>query len=310
MREELQSRTALELFAPAKVNLTLEVIGKRSDGFHEIRSVMTVIPLGDTVKIALNHKVSPERGDEMIRLTSDQADLSCGPDNTCYKAALIMLEAFKSGGGREVGVDIRIEKRIPLAGGLGGSSTDAAAVIRGLNRLLKLKMSRRQLLEYAARVGSDAPFFILGGMAFVSGRGERVLSLSGSALPYALAIVLPGEKKWLAKDSYEQLPKDFFQGGKKNGKRINLSKEITSAIKKGEMSAVPPLLHNDLELSKNTDIMYIEGIKRDLLMHGAIAALMSGSGPAVYGIFANNKTLAAAAKKLSVAHKIISLPFN
>lgn len=310
MKKELQNRNILELFAPAKINLTLEVLGKRSDGFHEIRSVVTAISLGDTVKISLTHGTFPERADKAISLTSDHAGLSCGADNTCYKAALAMLDAFKFAGGREVGVDIRIQKRIPLAGGLGGSSTDAAAVILGLNSLLGLSMDREQLLSIAARIGSDTPFFILGGMAIIAGRGERVASLSEGSLSYPLAIVLPNNRQWLAKDSYAKLPQEIFQRRKGSGAERNRSEEMALAIKNGEMQSVPTLLHNDLELSKNTDIMYIEGIKRDLLEHGAVAALMSGSGPTVYGMFEDNKILARAAKKLSALHRVIALPFN
>lgn len=156
----------LELVAPAKLNLVLEVTGRRMDGYHEIASVMQTIDLMDTVRLEAASAISIEVAGEAIRGVPLE-----GPRNLAFSAAHALAEAARNPG---LGARIELEKRIPAGMGLGGGSTDAAAVLRGLNRLWGLDLSPEALIEVAAGVGSDVAFFLHGGTAAVAGRGEQV----------------------------------------------------------------------------------------------------------------------------------------
>jgi 4-diphosphocytidyl-2-C-methyl-D-erythritol kinase len=156
----------LELIAPAKLNLVLEVTGRRADGYHDLASVMQTIDLADTVRLEPASSIEIEvAGDEVRGVPRE------GPRNLAFRAAHALAEAARN---PDLGARIELEKRIPAGMGLGGGSTDAAAVLRGLNRLWGLDLSVEALTEVAATVGSDVAFFLHGGTAFVSGRGEQV----------------------------------------------------------------------------------------------------------------------------------------
>jgi 4-diphosphocytidyl-2-C-methyl-D-erythritol kinase len=157
---------ALELIAPAKLNLILEVTGRRPDGYHDIASVMQTINLADRVRLEPAAAIEIELvGEELLGVPRE------GPRNLAYAAAQALAEAA---GRTDLGARIELEKQIPAGVGLGGGSSDAAAVLRGLNRLWGLDLELEALCEVAAFVGSDVPFFLLGGTAHVTGRGERV----------------------------------------------------------------------------------------------------------------------------------------
>ncbi|GAI41543.1 unnamed protein product, partial [marine sediment metagenome] len=164
----------LTVKAPAKVNLTLEVLGKRPDGYHEIRSVIQTINLCDSLRFRLNDK---------LQFGSDNPDFVVEESLVSRAAALLRQTTGCSKGAR-----IEIGKRIPLASGLGGDSSDAAAILRGLNKLWRLGLSSAELLELAPRLGSDVAFFLYGGMALVEGRGERVTPLP--PLPHRWVVLL------------------------------------------------------------------------------------------------------------------------
>jgi len=155
----------LKILSPAKINLFLEVLGKRKDGFHEIESVMQTVSLFDTLYLQ-----SIKTG---IKVTTDHPELSSGRDNLVYKAAELLKKEYSI----KNGVRIALEKRIPIGGGLGGGSSNAAAVLLGLNRLWNLGLSNEEMSLLGARLGSDVPFFIYGKTALVKGRGEIVLPL-------------------------------------------------------------------------------------------------------------------------------------
>jgi 4-diphosphocytidyl-2-C-methyl-D-erythritol kinase len=157
---------ALELIAPAKLNLVLEVTGRRADGYHDIVSVMQTIDLADTVRLEAATSIELEVTGEQLRGVPRE-----GPRNLAFSAAHALAEAARNPG---LGARIELEKRIPAGMGLGGGSTDAAAVLRGLNRLWALDLSAEALDEVAASVGSDVAFFMYGGTALVGGRGEQV----------------------------------------------------------------------------------------------------------------------------------------
>jgi len=155
----------LKILSPAKINLFLEVLGKRPDGFHEIESVMQTVSLVDTLYL---HPIKSG-----IKVITNHPELSSGRDNLVYRAADLIKKKYVI----KKGIRIVLEKRIPIGGGLGGGSSNAAAVLLGLNRLWNLKLSPEELSRLGARLGSDVPFFIYGKTALVKGRGEIVLPL-------------------------------------------------------------------------------------------------------------------------------------
>ena len=284
---------SITLNAPGKINLTFEILGKRTDGYHEIRSVVTTIPLFDSVTIGL--ETASEDVGESVRISCDNGDVPTDKENTCFKAVNELKKKIANTGKSKIldnhCVSIHIQKRIPVAGGLGGSSTDAATVILGLNVLLDLGLSRENLLRVANRVGSDLGSFIYGGTTLQEGRGDIITPISREPLTFPLLLVFSPEK-WECKDSYQK-----FRIEKKN-RRENLSDPVIAAIKNNKAAQIGSLLYNDLELSENTNRDYVDSVKNGLIESGAIGSLMSGSGPTVYGIYPDNKTLAAAEAKL------------
>ena len=164
----------VRLLAPAKINLTLEVLGKRTDGYHDLASILVAVDLADEVTLR-------EAGE--IELACDVRELA-GPDNL----ALLAADKLRNEAGITGGVQISLSKKIPAAAGLGGGSSDAAAVLIGLNRLWKLGMSAEDLTPIAAELGSDVPFFLYGGTAMVQGRGEVVRPLPSADMKHALVL--------------------------------------------------------------------------------------------------------------------------
>ncbi len=170
----------LKTLAPAKINLVLEVLGKRNDGYHEIRSIVQVISLCDTLSFEL---------DDVISLECDEPTLQT-PDNLVVRAAELLREVS----GSKKGAKIRLEKRIPCAAGFAGGSSDAAATLLALNRLWNLEYTASDLVPLAANLGSDVPFFIHGGVALVEGRGEKVTPLE-AWVPCWFVLLVPSLPK-------------------------------------------------------------------------------------------------------------------
>jgi 4-diphosphocytidyl-2-C-methyl-D-erythritol kinase len=198
---------ALELIAPAKLNLVLEVTGRRGDGYHEIASVMQTIDLADTVRLDEAASIELEvTGEEQMGVPRE------GPRNLAYAAAHALAEAAGDAG---LGVRIELVKRIPAGLGLGGGSSDAAAVLRGLNRLWGLDLGDASMSEVAASVGSDVAFFLRGGGAYVTGRGERVEALPDGATMDLTLFVSDVEVEDKTRRMYATLtPADFTDGRK------------------------------------------------------------------------------------------------
>jgi len=254
---------AITMRSYAKVNLTLDVLGKRPDGFHAIESVMQTISLHDTVTL----RVGDRQG---IRVTCDMPGIPTGEANLAYKAALLFFESR----GIAPGMDIQIEKRIPPQAGLGGGSSNAAAVLRALSRMLERE---GELMGLAAQIGSDVPFFLVGGTAFVSSRGEEVQPLP-DIRTWWLAIVKPpfGVSTTWAYQRLDEMRKAVCE-------RESHSRRILRYIEAA--SPLPDLLWNDLELPVIERYPGIGEAKESLLRVGARGALMCGSGSAVFGLF-------------------------
>jgi 4-diphosphocytidyl-2-C-methyl-D-erythritol kinase len=269
--EHISDSSSLCLKAPAKINLFLKVLNRRPDGYHEIESVM--------MKIALHDRLHFSRQGEGISLTCPGSKVSAGPENLVYRAA----KAFISAAGKIPGVKIVLEKNIPVAAGLGGGSSDAAATLHGLNRLLGTNLELNRLLDIGLDLGADVPFFVHHyNSALATGIGECLQEIE--PLPDCwIVLVNPGfslSTKW----AYENFPltscaNQYIFARVRNGSSD--SQVITPGLIEE--------LGNDLETVSVSRYPEIEEIKRELKRTGAGTALMSGSGPTVFGLFSSKE---------------------
>ena len=253
----------LHLESPAKVNLRLEILRKREDGYHEIRTIFQKISLHDTLHFSLKRR----RG---IRITADHPGLPTGKRNLVYQAVRSILERSDYEGG----VDVVIEKRIPLGAGLGGGSSNAATTLKAMNQLLKMNLNRKELMEAGAKIGADVPFFLFEGSAIGSGVGERLRKITLPTLWYIL--IYPNfevSTRWAYQNFILTKTKYHF----------NLRKLLKTP------EGIVRLLWNDLESVVSGEYSEIRIMKRMLTSAGAMGAIMTGSGPTVLGIFPGEK---------------------
>ena len=248
------------LRAAAKVNLTLEVLGKRADGYHEIATVMQAVDLSDRITL--------DDADD-LELRSSIPDLPTDTRNLALRAAAALREAAAI----EAGVRITLDKRIPVAAGLGGGSTDAAGVLLGLNRLWRLRWPLERLTEVAATLGSDVPFFLHGGVAVGTGRGEQVQPMKGRSL--ALVLVNPKVPASTAEMYARLTPAMYSDGG--------ATKALAGRLTRGA-PRIAASLYNGMEAAAAGVFPQIAQMRAALLAAGALGALMSGSGPTVFGV--------------------------
>lgn len=246
----------------AKVNLTLEVLGKRSDGYHELSTVLQAVDLFDRVTVETAGSISLE--------TSDPA-LPTDDGNLIVRAAKLLREAA----GVEAGARIVLDKRIPVAAGLGGGSSDAAATLWGLNRLWGLRWRRERLMALAVRIGMDVPFFLGPGRALGTGRGE-VLKPLPTGGGYAMVLVNPGVPL-STQEVYGRVP----QGWRAEPEG---TKRLIGALKTRNAVKVAEALTNHLEHWVEPAMPVIGRMKAALLAAGALGVAMSGSGPTVFGV--------------------------
>lgn len=263
--------------AHAKVNLTLEVGAKRADGYHEVTSVMQRISLWDTVTV--------QRGTGRDRLLCDAPVTEDENDNLCMRAAKVF---FTETGLKSDGVTVTLEKRIPMQAGLGGGSSDAAAVLRALRRLYAPDMGDGRLEALAARLGSDVPFFIRGGTQLATGRGEVVAPLPGLTAGW-FVVVKPGEG-YATAEMYRRLDEP-------GSVLVRNSRYMQDAVAANNVHAVAAELHNSFErvVPKGSSL---RTIKDALWARGALGTLLSGSGSAVFGLFDDREAALAAADAL------------
>ena len=256
----------IELKASAKINLYLAVKGKRADGYHEIESLMQKIDLADRIQLRI--------GGQGIRLTCVGADLPADEGNIAFRAA----DAFLRKTGRS-GVAITLEKKIPVAAGLGGGSSDAAAVLRGLNSLFAAELPDAELLALAKPLGADVPFFMYDWpAAWATGIGEE-LTPAPSLANCHLVLVNPGisvSTGWVYKNFALTSGSNTF---------ILARGRQSSDSRSHWRPKMPEDLYNDLEAVTIPHYPEIEQIKNELRQDGAVGVLMSGSGPTVFGLF-------------------------
>lgn len=264
---------SLTLKAPAKVNYVLDVIRRRPDGYHDLRMVMQRVNLCDEITISLTD--TPD-----ITVTCGKNGVPDGPGNIAWKAARILLDMASTGQGAE----IAIAKNIPVAAGLGGGSSDAASVLMGMNELLGLGMSDQRLMEIGVKLGADVPFFVFKKTALAEGIGEQ-LSAMPDMPPTWVLLVNPGvhvSTGWVYRnlqltnrDELAKLP--YFYG---------------------TIEDICSILSNDLESVTIPAFPVIAEIKATMMRSGALGAMMSGSGPTVFGLFPDRSTAEQAREEL------------
>jgi 4-diphosphocytidyl-2-C-methyl-D-erythritol kinase len=263
---------SLSLESPAKVNLRLEILKEREDGYHELRTILQKISLHDTLHFSLRKK----RG---VSIGADHPKLPVGKNNLVYKAAQSMLRVASYRGG----VDIEIEKRIPLGAGLGGGSSNAATTLKALNHLLKMDFPKNQLMEMGLKIGADVPFFFLKGGAIGLGIGERLKK-----------VVLPDLWYILIYPNFEVSTRWAYQNFVLTNQQFHLN--LQGFLK--TPGGVSRILLNHLEAVVSKKYPEISLMKKSLVSAGALGALMTGSGPTVFGLFDEDRRATVGYKKI------------
>ena len=270
--------------APAKINLCLHVLGRLRNGYHQLAMAMQRVDLYDDIQIELG-QVSG------VKIVCSEVSLLEGEENIAAQAARIFLEETRL----NVGVSIKIKKRIPVAAGLGGGSSDAATVLLGLNEMLGHKLSREQLQLLGGQLGADVPFFIFQQPAWATGIGIKLEPLP--VLPKVAYLLINPRIAVSTADVYRSLQLT------KGGELANLPR--FSVVSRNDLCAA---LHNDLESVTLRQFPLIGEIKQQLLDQGALGALMSGSGATVFGVYKDFASASRAAKLLTVENDWLVCP--
>jgi len=254
--------------AYAKINLTLEILNRLPDGFHEIRSVMQQVELHDDIIIH-------QRQDRKIILHCDVPKIPLDGNNIVWKT----VELVRQRSGVHHGVEIFIAKRIPVAGGLAGGSSDAATTIRGLNKLWELNLSQDQMTNLGEQLGMDVPYCLIGGTAFVSGKGQIIKPLP--SLPEQQVVIANPGTSMSTHVAYKALD-EIIDWSKHNQYIGTNTADLIKVIENGKTSEISKHLYNDFEKIIRPRIPMVSKIIETMLSCGAKVALLSGSGPSVY----------------------------
>ena len=268
----------LQLKAYGKINLGLDVIRKRPDGYHDLDMIMQMVDVYDDVII------EKKAGEEIV-VKADAAVLSNGKDNLAYMAAKMLFDEF----GIKSGVEITIHKRIPIAGGMAGGSSDCATTLIGINEMFNLGLSKQQLMERGVKLGADVPYCVLGGTAIARGIGEVLTPLPTP--PQCHVIIAKPPISVSTAYVYGHIRPDEIT------KRPDIE-QMTLAIKEQDLNKLSDLLYNVMEEVTVSEYPVIEKLKSIMLENGALNSLMSGSGPTVFGLFDDRKKAQAAMKAL------------
>lgn len=260
----------INLKAYAKINLGLDVLGVLDNGYHRVRMIMQSVDIYDKVNIYR----TPGRN---VRVKTNLSYLPSGPDNLVFKAAMLMKETY----GIPDGMDIDLYKFIPVSAGMAGGSSDAAAVLKGINELWDIGASENELMELGAKIGADVPYCVMGGTALAEGIGEKLTRLPDC--PDCIVVIGKPNLRVSTRYVYDKLSLDG----------ITIHPDIDGmieAIRNGEISGVAARLSNVLETVTEAENPVISQIKKLMTDNGALGSLMSGSGPAVFGLFEDEKT--------------------
>jgi len=250
--------------AYAKVNLGLDVLRRREDGYHDVKMIMQTVDLFDSITVE-----EIERG---IVITSDADFVPMDESNLMYKAAKMLMDEFSV----EKGVKMHLEKRIPVAAGMAGGSTDAAAVLKAVNCLFDLKLSDEELMKRGVKIGADIPYCIMGGTALSEGIGEVLTKIEG--MPKSIILI--------AKPSVSVSTKYVYENLNANGLKHHPDIDgMVESIKAGDLYGVTGKMENVLETVTVKKYPEIETIKQFMKDNGALNSIMSGSGPTVFGLY-------------------------
>ena len=265
----------LELKALGKINLGLDVLGRRENGYHDVRMVMQTVYLYD--RIIMKKSKTPG-----IRLETNLYYLPVNENNLAYQAAQMLMDEFHI----EEGVSIQLDKHIPVAAGMAGGSSNAAAVLFGMNRMFSLGLSQKELMERGVKLGADVPYCIMRGTVLAEGIGEILTPLSPMPKCYVLiakpAISVSTKMVYEKLDSHEIEDHPDIDG-------------ILAGLKAGDLKKVAGRMGNVLERVTVDAYPVIDQIKKMMIKEGALNAMMSGSGPTVFGIFEEKATARKAA---------------
>lgn len=275
---ETQKMKDISVKALAKINLGLDVVRRREDGYHEVRMVMQTIHLFDRLEMAKNSSGE-------ISITTNLSFLPTNRNNLVYRAAELLREEFQI----KDGLTINLHKHIPVAAGMAGGSTDAAAVLYGMNRMFNLGLKREELMERGVKIGADVPYCIMRGTALAEGIGEKLTALP----PMVKCPVL------IAKPQISVSTKFVYENLRLNDKTVHPDIDaLVENIRKKDLNAVASEMGNVLETVTIPNYPVIAQIKEHMLEHGAVGAMMSGSGPTVFGLFEDGDTAVAAYEKM------------
>ena len=271
--------THFKLRAYGKINLGLDVLRKREDGYHDVRMIMQTVGLYDQIDLFFRQ--------EGIEIETNLSYLPVNENNLVYKAAHLLMEEFQV----KNGVFIRLRKLIPVAAGMAGGSSDAAAVLVGVNKMFHLGLSIEELMKRGVKIGADVPYCIMRGTALSEGIGEKL-----TALP-----PMPQCQVLLAKPAISVSTKYVYENLHANSLKPEQHPDIDGmieAITAGDLLGVSAHLGNVLELVTAKKYPVIEEIKEVMRRYGAVGAMMSGSGPTVFGLFDNPKAASDAYEEL------------
>jgi len=276
----------IEIDSYSKINLTLNILGKRRDGYHNIETIMQSINLADRIFI--------KEEKEGIKIECSHPLVPIDTQSLTYRSAEKILNRYRI----KKGVKIEIDKKIPLASGMAGGSANSASILVGINKLFALNLSNKDLREIGEELGMDVPFCIQNGTALAYHRGEKVTPLSPVNPPLWIIIINPGFEiptKW----AYDNLDLSLIKREKNN------TKAMLEALKEGEVRGIAKNLFNSFEELIIKKYPEIGKIKDRLIEESALGALMSGSGPTVFGIAQNKEQALKIYKKLNLEYKLI-----
>lgn len=257
--------------AYAKINISLDVVGKREDGYHLLKMIMQQIELYDELNINKFHTKS-DKYEERINITCNKHYIPCDERNLAFKAAKIFMEKYNVDGG----VNIDLEKNIPVAAGLAGGSSDAAAVLKAMRKIFALDISDNELMELGVQIGADIPYCIKGGTALCEGIGEKVTKLK----PFKNQIVV------VVKPNFGVSTKEVYKAIDINKIYIHPETDrIIDAMIKYDLKGVCKGMKNNLENITLGKHKILKQIKEEMIEIGAVGSMMSGSGPSIFGFF-------------------------
>lgn len=270
---------SINLKSRAKINLSIDVLGKREDGYHIVEMIMQTIDLYDNIQLK-------ELSEDTILVKSECSYIPLNEDNIVYKAARLIKEKMHI----KKGIEIFIQKNIPVAAGMAGGSSNAAAVLVGLNKLWKLELSEDELRELGLELGADVPFCIAGGSALAEGIGEKLTYIDGLNEDVKILVCKP-DIFVSTKEVYQSLDFENIENRPDN-------KLLIESLKNDDIYAVSQNMVNVLEGVTSKKYEDIQNIEKIIMKNNALGSMMSGSGPTVFGLFVNGNDAVRAKEEL------------